>query len=209
MTRGNTQADVPLGGVGPAFHPGRVVERPSRRRAAAVGSDSPVNLVTTGDWLAAAERASPRRPGGAGFGNSSLGVVYTLYWDRKENAMDADQIVRDFCAAWSRGDVDTILDAFTEDAVYHNIPMEPCNGKEAIRAFIEGFLGTTASGVAFDIRHQLVSGNVVMNERVDTLKMEAGDIALPVCGVFELTPEGKIAHWRDYFDMAPFAALAD
>ncbi len=121
--------------------------------------------------------------------------------------MNADKIVRDFCDAWGRGEIDTLVDAFTDDAVYHNIPMEPCNGKAAIRAFIEGFLGTTATGVEFEIRHQLVSGNVVMNERVDTLKMQTGDVRLPVCGVFELTPQGKIAQWRDYFDMAPFAAM--
>ncbi len=118
--------------------------------------------------------------------------------------MDADKVVRDFCDAWGRGDVDAIVAGFTEDAVYHNIPMEPLVGTQAIRGFVEGFLGSTASVVAFDIRHQLVAGNVVMNERVDTLSMEAGDVALPVCGVFELTDDGKIKAWRDYFDMAAF-----
>ncbi len=121
--------------------------------------------------------------------------------------MDADKIVRDFCAAWSRGDIETLVDSFTDDAVYHNVPMQPCVGRAAIREFIEGFLGTAATGVEFAIRNQLVSGNVVMNERVDTLKMQAGDVELPVCGVFELTSEGKIAQWRDYFDMAAFAAI--
>ncbi len=119
--------------------------------------------------------------------------------------MDPDRIVRDYCAAWSRGDVEALVAAFTEDAVYHNIPMPPCEGKAAIRSFIEGFLPGTAKSVEFDIRHQLVSGNVVMNERVDTLDMPNGKVALPVCGVFELTADGKIAAWRDYFDMAQFA----
>ena len=118
--------------------------------------------------------------------------------------MDADKIVRDFCAAWESADIDAILDAFTGDAVYHNIPMPPCNGIDAIREFISGFLGPTASSVRFDIRHQLVSGNLVMNERVDTIVMETGEIALPVCGVFELTDEGRIQAWRDYFDMTAF-----
>jgi len=119
--------------------------------------------------------------------------------------MNPDTIVRDFCAAWGRGDTEAILEAFTDDAVYHNIPMEPCNGKAAIREFLSGFLGVVASAIDFDIRHQLTSGNVVMNERIDTIKMEAGDIALPVCGIFEVTPDGKISAWRDYFDMGQFA----
>lgn len=27
-------------------------------------------------------------------------------------------------------------------------------------------------------------------------------MAIPVCGVFELTADGRISLWRDYFDMA-------
>ncbi len=119
--------------------------------------------------------------------------------------MDADKIVREFCDAWGRGDLEAIIAAFTDDAVYHNIPMEPCIGRDAIRTFVEGFLGSAAQSVRFDIRHQLTSGNVVMNERVDTLAMESGEVALPVCGVFELSDGGKIVAWRDYFDMAAFA----
>ncbi len=118
--------------------------------------------------------------------------------------MDVDEIVKDFCAAWNRGDVEAIMDAFTEDAVYHNIPMAPCKGKEEIRTFVSGLLGGMATGVDFEIKHQLVQGNIVMNERVDTIHMQRGPVALPVMGVFELTEDGKISGWRDYFDMAQF-----
>ena len=44
-----------------------------------------------------------------------------------------------------------------------------------------------------------------MNERVDTIVMADREVVLPVCGIFELTPDGKIAAWRDYFDAAQFA----
>ena len=122
--------------------------------------------------------------------------------------MDADKIVRDFCEKWRTGDVEGLVEAFADDAVYHNIPMQPCRGKDEIRAFIEGFLGSAASSVSFAIRHQIVSGRIVMNERIDTLVMESRVVELPVCGVFELNEEGKIAAWRDYFDMAAFAGAA-
>jgi len=118
--------------------------------------------------------------------------------------MDAGAIVNEFCAAWNRGDVEAIMEAFSEDAVYHNIPMAPMEGKEAIRAFVASFLGGMASGVDFEIKNQLVQGNLVMNERVDTIHMEKGPVALPVMGVFEITDEGKISGWRDYFDMKQF-----
>jgi limonene-1,2-epoxide hydrolase len=118
--------------------------------------------------------------------------------------MDADRIVRDFCALWGRGDVDGIVDAFSDDAVYHNIPMAPCEGKDAIRAFVGTMFGGMASAVEFEIKNQVVNGSLVLNERVDTIQLKTGEVALPVCGVFELAPDGKIAAWRDYFDMAQF-----
>ena len=119
--------------------------------------------------------------------------------------MDAGKVVREFCAAWDRGDLEAIMDAFSDDAVYHNIPMQPCKGKEEIRQFIAGLLGGMVKSITFDIRHQLVNDLVVMNERIDTLEMADRSVDLPVCGVFELTSEGKIKSWRDYFDAAQFA----
>ena len=119
--------------------------------------------------------------------------------------MDIGKIVKEFCAAWGREDVEAILGAFTEDAIYHNIPMEPCNGKTEIREFVEGFLATNPGGVSFEIRNQLVGGGIVMNERIDTLTIDGRKVRLPVCGVFDLTADGKIRGWRDYFDMGPFA----
>ena len=49
-------------------------------------------------------------------------------------------IVRDFCAACEGGDIDAILDFFTDDAVYHNIPVAPVQGKDAIRATFDMFM---------------------------------------------------------------------
>ena len=45
-------------------------------------------------------------------------------------ATDAEKIVTDFCNAWPRKNVDELLAFFTDDAVYHNIPVEPAKGKE-------------------------------------------------------------------------------
>ena len=110
-----------------------------------------------------------------------------------------DQIIRLFCDAWSHEDLDEIMGYFDDAAIYHNIPMEVQEGKENIRGFIEGFL-SMASSIDFEILHQVAEGDVVMNERVDTLVMGENTIALPVMGIFELE-NGKIVKWRDYFDM--------
>jgi limonene-1,2-epoxide hydrolase len=118
--------------------------------------------------------------------------------------MDADRIVTEFCQAWGRADLDHIMGTFADDAVYHNIPMAPCTGKAEIEGFIKGFLAGSPGGIEFDVKHQAVLGNVVLNERIDTLTMEGKTVSLPVCGVFEVDAEGKISAWRDYFDMGAF-----
>lgn len=113
-----------------------------------------------------------------------------------------EKLVTDFCQAWSRLNPDEILGYLTDDCFYHNIPMEPCVGKVAIRQFVEPFLKNSQSAV-FDIKHTTSAGNVVMNERVDSFQMGPKTVSLPVAGVFEIR-EGKIAAWRDYFDLASF-----
>jgi limonene-1,2-epoxide hydrolase len=115
----------------------------------------------------------------------------------------AESIVSDFCHAWSRLNLDQIMDFFTDDAVYHNIPMKPAVGKEAIRKTIEGLLkGTT--WLEFKILHSASNDGVVFNERVDSFEVKGKRMSIPVTGVFETAPNGKIKAWRDYFDLKMF-----
>jgi limonene-1,2-epoxide hydrolase len=117
-------------------------------------------------------------------------------------SMENEKLVTDFCVSWSRKNVEEILSYLTDDCFYHNIPMEPCVGKRAIRQFVEPFLKDAQSAV-FEIKHTTSAGNVVMNERVDRFVMGPKKIELPVAGVFEIRG-GKISAWRDYFDLASF-----
>ena len=55
------------------------------------------------------------------------------------------EVVRRFCAVWSNVDADEIGEFFTDDAVYHNIPMDPITGRDAIKSFIAGFAKWNAS----------------------------------------------------------------
>ena len=118
-------------------------------------------------------------------------------------ATDAEKIVTDFCNAWPRKNVDELLAFFTDDAVYHNIPLESAKGKDAIRSVINTFL-PMARSLQFKVLHSAGNGNVVFNERVDIFDLGNGKtISLPVAGVFEVTGS-KISAWRDYFDMAMY-----
>jgi limonene-1,2-epoxide hydrolase len=114
-------------------------------------------------------------------------------------ASEIEKLVNDFCEIWKSRNLDKIMDFFADDAVYHNIPMEPARGKDAIRQVINSFL-PMASAVEFKILHSASAGNVILNERVDTFEMGGKHVELPVAGVFEVR-NGKISAWRDYFDV--------
>jgi limonene-1,2-epoxide hydrolase len=112
---------------------------------------------------------------------------------------DPVSIVRDFCLAWGRRDIDEILGFFTEDAVYHNIPMAPVEGRGGIRSILELFVPPSQE-ISFEILRIAADGPVVHTERVDRFVMGDKTVELPVAGVFEIR-DGKIAAWRDYFDL--------
>jgi limonene-1,2-epoxide hydrolase len=114
-------------------------------------------------------------------------------------SVENEKIVRNFCAAWQRKDIAELLGFFTPDAVYHNIPLEPLNGVDAIRSTLEMFV-TPAERIEFEMLAMASAGNLVFTERVDHFTMMGKNVALPVAGVFEVR-NGKIAAWRDYFDM--------
>ncbi len=122
-----------------------------------------------------------------------------------ENTPEAsnDAMVRAFLAAWERRDTPHILDCFTDDAVYHSVPLAPIVGKEAIRAFVTKFADVPPGRL--EIRHQVASADVVMNERTDYITLNGSPVVLPICGVFEIE-SGRIRAWREYFDLSPAKA---
>lgn len=114
------------------------------------------------------------------------------------------RIVEDFIKiAWAERDVDKIMSFLTPDCLYHNIPMEPLEGTDAIRGFLDGFVNM-ASEIEWEI-HQIADAGagIVLTERTDKFKIGEKWIKLPVMGVMEIR-DGKIAAWRDYFDLAQY-----
>ena len=113
----------------------------------------------------------------------------------------ADDLVTEFCTKWSTPDPEELAAYFTEDGVYHNMPMAAVQGREPIKQFIAGFLGGL-DGIDFQVHRQVSDGDLVINERTDVMRRTGGEpIRLPVTGVFEIE-NGQIKAWRDYFDMA-------
>jgi limonene-1,2-epoxide hydrolase len=112
-----------------------------------------------------------------------------------------DALVTEFCSKWASPDPAELAGYFTENGIYHNVPMDPVRGCEAIAEFIAGFTAAF-DGIDFQVHRQVSDGNIVMNERTDVMRRkDGGDIALPVMGVFDIV-DGRIVKWSDYFDMA-------
>ena len=123
-------------------------------------------------------------------------------------AQEPIELVRNFCTAWGDGDLDALIDYFTDDATYHNMPIDPVTGKDSIRATIEGFTAGVDK-IEFRVHHIVAEGSageertVVLTERTDAFFTGDRTIELPVMGTFEVSG-GKIAAWRDYFDLNQF-----
>jgi len=117
----------------------------------------------------------------------------------------AEQVVRDLCEAVGKHDAEALRQYFTEDVVYHNIPMDPAVGIDAAIAVIDGFFAMSES-LKIENLNVAVRDNVVLTERIDTFTMGKIVAPLPVMGTFQIR-DGKICAWRDYFDMGQITKM--
>lgn len=119
-------------------------------------------------------------------------------------------LVRKLCTEWptlSRTDLHAML---TPDCLYINMPMPQgrCIGPDQTYDLLAAFVG----GWSIDMQVLHIQGDsaTVLTERLETFtsKTNPGKVVeLHVMGAFELR-DGKIAHWRDYFDSKESAALS-
>jgi limonene-1,2-epoxide hydrolase len=110
-----------------------------------------------------------------------------------------------FISAWPQADASTLGVYFSEDAVYHNIPMEPVRGREAIVTTFAAFM-EMGGQVRVDIVNLVADGAIVMTERIDHFIGSDRTISLPLMGIVEIH-DGAITAWRDYFDLNQFTSL--
>lgn len=120
-----------------------------------------------------------------------------------ERSADARAVVVEFVDAWNRMDFDAIIGALDERIVYHNVPLQPLSGIEAVRDYLQRAWRFDA--VDWRVHNIAVDGNVVLTERSDDFVINGQPVSLPVMGTFEVT-DGRITAWRDYFDLAGYRA---
>ena len=115
----------------------------------------------------------------------------------------ASEVVTAFIRAIEDGDLDTALTMVTDNIVYDNVPLGPVTGPDEVRRILSGGVTAAAERVEWVVSHQVGEGHVVMNERVDRFLVDGRWLEIPLAGLFVLR-EGRIAVWRDYFDLDGF-----
>lgn len=113
-----------------------------------------------------------------------------------------EKVIREFVGAWTRLDPKELAGYFTDDGMYHNMPISPVQGRENVEEFIRGFLSSWTE-TEWEIVNIASVGDLVIAERIDKTKAGKKSVNLPCVGVFELE-NGKIKAWRDYFDLDTF-----
>jgi limonene-1,2-epoxide hydrolase len=125
--------------------------------------------------------------------------------------MTPEEIVGSLIAALERRDIAEALEFMSADVEYDNVPMGKVFGHDGVTAALASIVARS-SAIEWVVHHQATSGDaaegVVMNERTDRFQFGDRWAEIAVAGLF-VVRDGKVAVWRDYFDLAAArAALA-
>ena len=116
----------------------------------------------------------------------------------------AERIVNEFIAALVRADIDEIVDLFSEEGVYHPLPMAAAVGRAAIRKMLSEWFAVDYRTLKIDVHRTLSDGRTLMHERTDVFVLNGRELEHPTAVTFEIDDDGKIMACREYFDLSPF-----
>jgi limonene-1,2-epoxide hydrolase len=108
--------------------------------------------------------------------------------------------IRRYYAAWVKDDLPEVLALCTEDVVAGIMPGRELRGKAEVERFLKKFAVGMADKL-YDIHEIIVQGDVGMLEGIERYTKDGKPVSTPFMTVFRFR-DGRIASWRDYFDMA-------
>jgi limonene-1,2-epoxide hydrolase len=114
---------------------------------------------------------------------------------------DHEATVRSFFDVWVERDPERLTAFFADDGSWSEANRAGAVGHEALKAVFEMQVGF-GSDFSFEFRNLAVVGDTVYTERVDHFSLNDTPMVVPVLGIFEFAPDGKIQAWRDYYDWA-------
>ena len=114
-------------------------------------------------------------------------------------ATSPEGVVRAMFEAARVGDVVAFDRCWTDDAVWHNMPIKPVHTRTEI---VSKWMPLLKKPGSFRVEYLNVvaSGSIVMTERLDYIEIRGLKVVAPVAGVFEIR-DGKIAANREYWDL--------
>jgi limonene-1,2-epoxide hydrolase len=115
--------------------------------------------------------------------------------------MSPREIVEELMVAFEVLDFERLYTLVTEDVAYQNMPQAPIHGLAALRQLFGGF--GNVSQIRFERRGLAVDGNRVLSEHLDLLVINGRTCVVPMMSSFTIR-DGKIAEWREYYDMPTF-----
>ncbi len=117
--------------------------------------------------------------------------------------MNPGDVVTALVRACEARDLDAVCALVTDDIEYDNVPIGAVHGPEGVRKVLSGGVTEAASEVEWVVHRQVESGSTVMNERTDRFLVDGMWVEIPIAAVFEVR-DGKVALWRDYFDLETY-----
>ena len=125
---------------------------------------------------------------------------------KKTDARPTDpiEVVEAFLAALQDLDMDAAAKFLAEDAVWHNVPFPPAEGKATVLKQFRSMNRLPNARFTVDMINIAANGSTVLTERTDGLWSGPVGGEFWVCGTFEVS-DGLITLWRDRFDMATIA----
>lgn len=118
-------------------------------------------------------------------------------------SMTPGAVVTALVQACERRDLDAVCALVTDDIEYDNVPIGVVHGPDGVRKVLSGGVTQAASEVEWVVHRQVESGDTVMNERTDRFLVDGTWVEIPIAAVFEVR-DGKVALWRDYFDLETY-----
>lgn len=131
----------------------------------------------------------------------------------EQSARDNEALFRRQIAAWARNDLDELIDCYTEDLIYTEMPYphSPVRGKAAFRAYMTDYNALFAGG---EMEVQVVTLVATSSHVVGELRTQARYVGpgAPEGGVpvswyatlIDTIADGKIRSEHAYFDPTAF-----
>src|SRR5262245_44002384 len=130
---------------------------------------------------------------------SSPGLVRCSDHKQPMPMTDAEELVHRLLNAYERGDVDTMTECFTDDAVYIGSRVHDADGKPAIHNLLLSWFNEGKLKVlGIEYHYELSDGTTVMHERTDRCVVGDREIVTTLCSIFDVD-KGLIRGWREYF----------